>query len=114
MLDRKSADIAYLKQLVDEEGEPTSLHEYSKRCSRLLKIYVERYEELESTVSTNSATLKNVEKSLGELTDATHGLVSAWTTANNLQKFIKWVMSFAVLGMCIRWVVSILPDSWFT
>lgn len=52
-------------------------------------------------------------KAIAELTTATKGLVDAWTTASNVQKFVKWLATFAVLGTALAWIISKLPDSWF-
>ena len=42
-------------------------------------------------------------EAIGRLTLSTLGLVEAWTAANALSKFIKWVASFAVVGAGIAW-----------
>lgn len=52
-------------------------------------------------------------KAIADLTTATKGLVDAWTTASNVQKFVKWIATFALLGTAATWMVSKLPDSWF-
>lgn len=49
---------------------------------------------------------KNLE-AIAELTKATQGLVDAWTTAGNVQKFIKWVSTFAIIGASLVWLYSI-------
>jgi len=40
------------------------------------------------------------------LTKATQGLVDAWTAANLLSRFVKWLGSFAVVGTLLVWLNS--------
>jgi hypothetical protein len=47
------------------------------------------------------------------LTEATSAVVNAWTVAAGLQKFVKWISSFAVVGAAIMWVATKLPESLF-
>jgi len=42
----------------------------------------------------------NIEK----LTQATQGLVDAWTAANLFTRFVKWLSSFAIVGALIAWL----------
>lgn len=41
---------------------------------------------------------------IAHLTEATNGVVEAWTVANGLSKFLKWLSSFAILGGIIAWL----------
>lgn len=41
---------------------------------------------------------------IAKLTQATQGVVEAWTVANGLSKFLKWLSSFAILGAIIIWL----------
>lgn len=41
---------------------------------------------------------------IAELTIATQGVVEAWTVANGLSKFLKWLSSFAVIGGIWAWL----------
>lgn len=41
---------------------------------------------------------------IAHLTESTQGVVDAWVVANGLQKFIKWVSSFAIIGGIIAWL----------
>tara|TARA_R110000772_G_scaffold264083_1_gene384398 strand:+ start:2180 stop:2404 length:225 start_codon:yes stop_codon:yes gene_type:complete len=41
---------------------------------------------------------------IAELTIATQGVVEAWTVANGLSKFLKWLSSFAIIGASIIWL----------
>tara|TARA_R110002167_G_scaffold366375_1_gene595568 strand:+ start:29585 stop:29809 length:225 start_codon:yes stop_codon:yes gene_type:complete len=41
---------------------------------------------------------------IAELTIATQGVVEAWTVANGLSKFLKWLSSFAIIGASIVWL----------
>jgi phage shock protein A len=47
------------------------------------------------------------------LTQATKEIVNAWTVANGVQKFIKWLSSFAIVGVAIIWIVAKLPPGFF-
>lgn len=124
-LDRKKVEALGLN--FDEEIEGTdSLEKSYNRCAKLLSIFSDKYDELEDQVEENSKSTKSIEQLVKEnttkvasleekidaLTTATEGLVSAWTTANNVQKFIKWISGIGVLAMVITWIISILPDSW--
>lgn len=48
-------------------------------------------------------------KAITELTIATKGLVDAWTTVSQIQKFFKWLSGFAFLGIVISWAVGFNP-----
>ena len=37
------------------------------------------------------------------IVEATAGIVDAWTTANSVQRFIKWLGGFGVLAAAIAW-----------
>lgn len=50
---------------------------------------------------------KNME-AIAKLTESTQGVVDAWTTANNLHKFTKWLSGFAIVGIVITWLIDIL------
>tara|TARA_R110002153_G_scaffold150049_2_gene301633 strand:+ start:2490 stop:2771 length:282 start_codon:yes stop_codon:yes gene_type:complete len=41
---------------------------------------------------------------IADLTKATQGVVEAWTVANGLSKFLKWLSSFAIIGASIIWL----------
>lgn len=82
------------------------------KCSELLEKYIKRLEQLERTVEDNSDMVGELKELLTNLTLATEGLVSAWTTANNVQKFIKWVSGIGLLGIVISWIIDKLPDHW--
>tara|TARA_R110000772_G_scaffold68760_1_gene152348 strand:+ start:3327 stop:3590 length:264 start_codon:yes stop_codon:yes gene_type:complete len=41
---------------------------------------------------------------IAQLTEATNGVVEAWTVANGLSKFLKWLSSFAIIGASIIWL----------
>ena len=48
-------------------------------------------------------------EAIDKLTKATQGLVDAWTVANNIQRFFKWLSGFAFLGIVISWIVGFNP-----
>lgn len=97
-----------------EEPTPERLLAHYKRCEHLLVIYIEKYEELEEVVKNNTAATEALKDEVTSLKEATEGLVSVWTTANNVQKFIKWISSIGLLGIVITWIGSKLPSSWFS
>tara|TARA_R110000803_G_scaffold16073_5_gene44197 strand:+ start:3154 stop:3441 length:288 start_codon:yes stop_codon:yes gene_type:complete len=41
---------------------------------------------------------------IAKLTEATNGVVEAWTVANGLSKFLKWLSSFAIIGGIAAWL----------
>tara|TARA_R110000824_G_scaffold14962_1_gene63297 strand:+ start:2515 stop:2763 length:249 start_codon:yes stop_codon:yes gene_type:complete len=41
---------------------------------------------------------------IANLTEATTGVVEAWTVANGLSKFLKWLSSFAIIGVGFIWL----------
>ena len=49
-------------------------------------------------------------KNIADLTKATEGLVDAWNAANFLQKCIKWVSGFAIIGALITWFADKLTS----
>ena len=51
---------------------------------------------------------KNME-AIDKLTKATSGLVTAYSTADNLQKFIVWLSKFSILGGALYWLASKVP-----
>lgn len=50
---------------------------------------------------------------IAALTKATAGVVEAWVVIEGFHRFVKWVSSFAVLGVILSWVVSKLPANFF-
>jgi hypothetical protein len=97
----------------EAEPEEDSLKAAYERCSALLDIYIKKYEDLEELVKQNSLMVEELRKGVDDLTIATEGLVAVWTTANNVQKFIKWVSSIGFLGILVTWVISKIPSDWF-
>lgn len=45
-------------------------------------------------------------EAIAELTKATSGMVDVWSTAHSLQKFIKWLSGFAVIGAVMLWLAE--------
>lgn len=70
----------------------THLTEYTLRCERQ-----------------DIAHEKNME-AISELAKSTKDIVDAWTTARNLQRFVSWLSSFAVMGAVIAWLHSKFPS----
>jgi len=40
---------------------------------------------------------------IADLTGSTQGLVDAWTTGNNLYRFLKWLSGLAIIGGILTW-----------
>lgn len=48
-------------------------------------------------------------QAIAELTAATQDVVAAWKVANGLQRFVKWLSGFAVVGAVITFVSNHFP-----
>jgi hypothetical protein len=80
----------------------THLEQYRADC----KEFTERQIKIQLAHEQNMEAIK-------ALTVATSNVVNAWTVASGLQKFIKWISSFAVVVVAGMWVLSKLPESLF-
>lgn len=78
--------------------QPTT---YVTRC----EFELHRAEMEETHRHHNELCEKNIE-AIAKLTESTQGLVDAWTTASNLQKFVKWISGLAVVGTTIAWLIK--------
>lgn len=47
---------------------------------------------------------QNTMKAIAALTASTQGLVDAWTTVSNVQRFLRWVSYFAIVGVFATWL----------
>ena len=45
-------------------------------------------------------------KAVGDLTEATKGVVEVWQTSTNLGRFVKWLSGFAVVVTIATWWVK--------
>lgn len=45
-------------------------------------------------------------EAIAKLTASTQDVVNAWSTANNLQKFIKWIGGFSLLIAAVTWYIK--------
>ena len=45
---------------------------------------------------------------IASLTKATNGVVEAWTVANGLSKFLKWLSSLALIGGALIWLSNFI------
>ena len=89
------SDCAKLERKVDKHIEECTLH---------------RSEYLERQLHQDIAHEKNM-IAISKLTESTQGVVDAWSTANNFQKFAAWLSKFAVLVALIAWIVNKIPAS---
>jgi hypothetical protein len=59
------------------------------------------------------AAYKHNMEAISALTHATSNVVEAWRVAAGLQKFVKWLSSFALVGAAAMWALSKLPSDLF-
>lgn len=58
------------------------------------------------TLTQNTVAITALTEALSELTAATTGVVEAYTTANNVQRFVKWLAAFGLLAAVSAWLVK--------
>lgn len=64
-------------------------------------VEAERWSRLMSMQESNA-------KSIKDLTSSTRDLISAWGSANDFGKFMKWLGSFTIVGAAVVWFI----DKW--
>lgn len=62
------------------------------------------------TINKNTAAVTSLTEALSKLTTATTGVVEAYTTANNVQRFVKWLAAFGVLAAAMGWLGKVLTN----
>lgn len=45
-------------------------------------------------------------EAIAKLTKATQGVVDAWSVVTGIQKFLKWVSGFAVIGVAAKFLLE--------
>lgn len=73
---------------------------------------IDAVEYAERQVRQDIAHEKNME-AIAKLTEATQQVVDAWEVAIGISKLIKYLASFASLGIFLIWIVSKLPPDFF-
>ena len=71
-----------------------------------IKAFDEYKLALAHTQAVHEEAYRNNMRAITDLTEATKGLVDAWTAANTFHKFVKWLSSFTVLGVAIAWLYT--------
>lgn len=67
---------------------------------------VEKYARLDAMQEANMV-------AIADLTLATKGLVEGWIVANGLQRFLKWVSAFGIVGVALVWMITgKAPTDW--
>lgn len=62
------------------------------------------------TLTQNTVAITALTEALSKLTTATTGVVEAYTTANNVQRFVKWLAAFGVLAAAMGWLTKVLTN----
>lgn len=88
-----------------------------KKLRNEFEAHVSEYRQWATEFSTRQEQLQAAHEqnmqAISALTKATDSVVNAWVVANGVQRFIKWLSSFAIVGAGILWVVSKLPPDFF-
>ena len=71
----------------------------------ILECTAHKAEMLELAKLNQEAHSRNME-AIAALTKATEGLVEAWCAVNTMQRFLKWLSSFAILGGVAAWAIT--------
>jgi len=71
----------------------------------LVQYRLHREEYLDRQAHQDEAYEKNLE-AIAALTKATQGLVDSWVVVLSVQKFIKWLSGFAVIGGFITYLIA--------
>ena len=86
-----------------------TLREFDSKHAEFLA-YIEadekRWAQLFASQKANAVAQRANVEAIHKLTCATEGLVSAWTTADNLQRFFKWVSAFGIAVGAVVWLVT--------
>lgn len=82
--------------------------------ARKLESHLKDYEAYKAETALKLAMIdlahKHQMEEIHALTKATQGVVDAWSTANNLHRFIKWASGFAVVIIAIQWLNTKFPN----
>jgi len=72
------------------------------------KAYVEeedrRHDLYLAAQQQNTEGLKELTRAVTVLEESTRGIIEVYTTANSIQRFLKWASSFAIIGGGALWL----------
>jgi len=88
-------EVTELRRILDEH-----LAESKERYAR----YDEIHEANILAISQLTDDVATLTKGIADLTRSTQGLVDGWVAARAFQRFIKWLSSFAILGIVGVWL----------
>ena len=94
---------AVVRDLTEESGE---LDEFSRDLHAHIEKDRERWDKMVDNQRAIEIAVLKLTAQVEQLTKATEGVVEAWQTANALQRFLKWLGGFAIIGGLITWVLS--------
>ena len=104
--DRRQSDtqLVLLQQKLDNH-----IDEFHEHC----KSEDARWDRFISTQESNTASIKELVTSNKELSESTRDIVSVWQAADGTMKtmsavgkFFKWLSSFAIIGVVLKWIVD--------
>lgn len=65
-----------------------------------------RYKHYDDMHEKNTNDIATLTTAVSALTLSTQGLVDGWKAARTLQRFIKWLSGFSVLGVAAAWLAG--------
>ena len=101
---KKMPPVDSVESQLEKLGDKMDTHLEQYRADR--KEFTEWRIKMQLAHEQNMAAIK-------ALTEATSVVVNAWTVAAGVQKFIKWVSSFAIVGAAVIWLAAKLPADFF-
>ncbi len=93
----------------------TSMREEEEvnKLKRRFNDHIETYREhrtLDAEYNTmQDRRIQETSESVSQLVESTQGLVDTWSTARNIQRFVKWISGFAVIVIFITWLSNKFP-----
>ncbi len=89
--------------------------EQSKTLNRRFEDHLEEYRSFTAETRAIHSSLERLQlrntEAIAHLTESTQGVVNAWTFANNLHKFIKWLVAFAASVFALMaWLHDMFPS----
>lgn len=105
MPEQETDDLTRLERIVTAHIEDYENH--VKEYSLALTEMKERHKRQDDLHEKALNLMTENSKQIKELTEATRGIVDAWGTVHNIQRFLKWFTPFTlVLGALLAWAVS--------
>lgn len=97
------------EQTTREEEQQLYAAEFREHIEEFRSHVVEEHDRWDTFIKVqeeNTIGLTVLAESVKAHAKATEGLVETWRTVSALQRFIKWVSSFAIIGVAIAWVAD--------